>query len=232
MAAIVSSKATQSFLQHSLHLAVDNLISSGTVQQLIASTLNQVTSFDTVCRGSYDSDSYNICSLPVSQRRPSTHSSVAGDSTGKRPRLIRSQVCHQKSSIGVVLGSIWIRTCTLKAEVGSNASAGNLEIITSFIFYPALWLTKISFKYGMEANLQYSSTKGWKFNVMAVRAVPENSLIFELCRQGNVQAVQLMLTRGDASVKDISPKGWTPLHVSGLMLLAFEQVRAIMANLV
>jgi len=84
----------------------------------------------------------------------------------------------------------------------------------------------------MEANLQYSTTTGWKFNATALRAVPENSLIFELCRQGNVQAVQLMLARGDASVKDTSPKGWTPLHVSGRKLLAFEQVGAIVANLV
>ncbi len=39
-----------------------------------------------------------------------------------------------------------------------------------------------------------------------------------------------MLTRGDASVKDISPKGWTPLHVSGPKLLAVEHAVAIVAN--
>jgi hypothetical protein len=108
----------------------------------------------------------------------------------------------------------------LKAEGGVSAS--NLEVITSFILYPASWLINIGLRYGMEANLQYSPTTGWKFNITAVRAVPENSLIFELCRRGNVQAVQLMLTRGEASVKDVSPKGWTPLHVSGRELLAFE----------
>jgi len=44
--------------------------------------------------------------------------------------------------------------------------------------------------------------------------MPENSLLFDLCRTGDVQAVKLMLARGDASVKDTSPKVWTPLHVS------------------
>lgn len=211
VAAIVSSKAVQSFLQNSLHLAVDELLASGTVQQLMESTLNEVTSFDTACAGSYESDSYDIRRMPVSREGFSPKPSATDDSASKGPRLRRSRVCHQKSSIGVVLGSIWIRTSTLKAEEESNGLAGKLEVITSFMFYPASWLTRIGLRYGTEANLQYSQTTGWKFNVTALRAVPENSLIFELCRQGNVQAVQLMLARGDASVKDTTPKGWADL---------------------
>lgn len=97
--------------------------------------------------------------------------------------------------MGVVLGSIWIRTSTLKAEGGSNASAGKLEVITSSIFYPASWLTRISLRYGTEASLKYSASTGWRFNVEAVRAMPENSLLFDLCQMGDVQAVKLMLAR-------------------------------------
>lgn len=208
MAAIASSRVVQDFLQCSLHLAVDDLFSSGTVQQLMESTLNQVTSFDATYRGSYNSEHYDIHKVPISGEGDSTE-----DTAGKKPTMSRSKVCHQKSSIGVVLGSIWIRTSTLKVEEGSTTSSGQLEIITSFIFYPASWLVKFGFRYGTEASLRWSATTGWKFNVSAVRAVPENSLIFELCRAGNIEAVQLMLSRGDASVKDTSPKGWNPLHV-------------------
>lgn len=215
IAAIASNATVQKFLQRSLHLAVDDLFASGTVQQLMESSLNQVTSFDTTYSGSYSSDDYDIRKVPISgEETPSPKPNGVGkDRARKGPRLGRSKVCHQKSSIGVVLGSIWIRTSTLKAAEGSNASSGQLEVITSFIFYPASWLTKVGLRYGAEANLQWSATTGWKFNVAALRAVPENSLVFDMCKQGNVKAVQLMLSRGDASLKDTSPKGWTPLHV-------------------
>jgi len=214
VAAIVSSKAVQGFLQHSLHLAVDNLFASGTVQQLMDTTLNQVTSFDTASSGSYGSETYYIRNMPVSHGQSGPKTSTTEENPSHGPRLTRSKVCNQSSSMGVVLGSIWIRTSTLKAEDGSNASAGKLEVITSFIFYPVSWLTRIGLRYGTEASLKYSASTGWRFNVEAVRAMPENSLLFDLCRMGDVQAVKLMLARGDASVKDTSPKGWTPLHVS------------------
>lgn len=213
--AIVSNATVQKFLQRSLHLAVDDLFASGTVQQLMESSLNQVTSFDTTHSGSYSSDNYDIRKVPISgDEMPYSPPNGGSDEHARKgPRLGRSKVCHQKSSIGVVLGSIWIRTSTLKAAQGSNTSSGELEVITSFIFYPASWLTKVGLRYGTEANLQWSATTGWKFNVAILRAVPENSLIFDMCREGNVKAIQLMLSRGDASLKDTSPKGWTPLHV-------------------
>lgn len=47
-----------------------------------------------------------------------------------------------------------------------------------------------------------------------VRAIPENSLIFDFCKTGNMQGVQRLIARGDALVQDASSKGWAPLHVS------------------
>ncbi|RYP62973.1 hypothetical protein DL771_009500 [Monosporascus sp. 5C6A] len=174
MTAIVSSEAVQTFLQKSLHMAVDNLFASGTVQQLMDSTLNQVTSFNSITSGTYTAGGFDL------HRGAST-------------------TCHRTSSMGVVLGSIWVRTSTLRTEDGSDPSAGKLEVVTSFIFYPASWLTRIGLGYGTEANLNYSATGGWKFNITPVRAVSENALIFDLCRRGETQAVKLMLERGDAS---------------------------------
>lgn len=94
----------------------DDLFASGTVQQLMESSLNQVTSFDTTYSGSYSSDDYDIRKVPISgEETPSPKPNGVGkDRARKGPRLGRSKVCHQKSSIGVVLGSIWIRTSTLK----------------------------------------------------------------------------------------------------------------------
>ena len=235
-AAIAGNAMVQKFLQRSIHLAIDDLFASGTIGDLMESSMSQVTSFDTAYSGSYSPDNYDIRKMPMSEisgasfpNRPDKEAPSA-HRTQKPPRIARSKVCHQKSSMGVMLGSIWIRTSTLKAHEGSNASKGNVELITSFIFYPASWLTRVGFRYGTEANLQWSATTGWKFNVAAVRAVPENSLVFEMCRTGNIDGVQLLLSRGEASLKDTSPKGWTPLHV-GSLVVACNDVGPIMAQL-
>ncbi|KAK3361114.1 hypothetical protein B0T24DRAFT_691791 [Lasiosphaeria ovina] len=220
LSAIASSAVVQKFLQHSLHLAVDDLFASGTVQQLMEASLNKVTSFDAVHTGSYDGDQHDIHRVPVteyekSQSKQGNSAAASGQSAAAQetpPRLSRSRTCYGRSSIGVVLGSIWIRTSTLKVAEASSISAGQLEVITSFIFYPASWLSRVGLKYGAEANLQWSPLAGWKFKVATVRAVPENSYIFDFCRDGNVQAVMKLLERGDASLQDTSPKGWTPLH--------------------
>jgi len=222
LSAIASSAVVQRFLQQSMHLAVDDLFASGTVQQLMEASLNKVTTFDTVHAGSYDGEEHDIRRVPVTEYEESQSNADNTASDGQSaaqeapPRLSRSRTCYGTSSIGVVLGSIWIRTSTLKVAEASSISAGQLEVITSFIFYPASWLSRVGLRYGAEANLQWSPNSGWKFSVTAVRAVPENSHIFDFCREGNVKAVMRLIERGDASLEDTSPKGWTPLHVSAL----------------
>jgi hypothetical protein len=220
LSAIASSAVVQKFLQHSLHLAVDDLFASGTVQQLMEASLNKVTSFDAVHTGSYDGDEHDIRTVPITEYEKSqsktSNTTSGGQSAAQEapPRLGRSRTCYGTSSIGVVLGSIWIRTSTLKMAETCSISAGQLEVITSFIFYPASWLSRVGLRYGAEANLQWSPNTGWKFNVATIRAVPENSHIFDFCREGNVKAVMRLIERGYASLEDTSPKGWTPLHVS------------------
>jgi hypothetical protein len=130
LSAIASSAVVQKLLQHSLHLAVDDLFASGTVQQLMEASLNKVTSFDAVHTGSYDSDGHEICRIPVTEYEKS-QSKQTDSTTNKQsaaqeapPGLRRSRTCYGKSSIGVVLGSIWIRTSTLKVAEASSISAG------------------------------------------------------------------------------------------------------------
>lgn len=64
----------------------------------------------------------------------------------------------------------------------------------------------------MEVSL-FSNATGWQFNFNPVRAVPDNSPIFNACRKGNVSVVRYLLSEGEASVRDTDSKGWTPLHV-------------------
>jgi len=218
-AAIVSSKAVQTFMRQALHMAVDNLFASGTVEQLMDTTLDRVTAFESISSGKCSGDGQDLKRGGADSKRGVPNSPEDEDKCppqqGRRGSIFsRARVCHQTSSMGVVLGSIWVRTSTLKVEDGTDSSGRKLEVITSFIFYPASWLSRFGLGYGTEANLNYSVESGWKFNFAPVRAVSENALIFELCRRGETQAVELMLARGDASVKDTSPKGWSPLHVS------------------
>lgn len=199
-------------MKHSLQLTVEKLFESGTMEQLMDMSLSRMASFESACSVNCDSSDYNIRNTLRSKERYDLRKGQEKPPHAAS-RFTRSRVCHRTSSIGIMLGSIWVRISTLSVEVGSTASGERFEIITSFIFYPASWLTKVGFHYGAEASLT-NSTSGWKFNFNPVRAVPENSLLFEFCRTGNVRAVELLLERGQASLRDTSPKGWTPLHVS------------------
>ncbi len=62
---IASSPRVRDFLQHSLHLAVDNLFKSGTVEQLMGDAVDQVTSFNCTSRGSYGEDGSKIKNVDV-----------------------------------------------------------------------------------------------------------------------------------------------------------------------
>jgi len=212
-----SSPRVQDFLQRSLHLAVDSLFRSGTVEQLMDDTIKQITSFDCTCRGSYGAGGPEIQNADGLEDGSGAQGSTPSASRS-HPTLKKARVCHQTSSMGVLFGSIWIRTSTLKVGDEATGSSGQAEVITSFIFYPSSWLRWFGVRSGAESNLQFSPGTGWEFNISPVRAVPETSLIFDLCRAGNVSAVKLLLSRGDASVKDTSPQGWTPLHVGRLFV--------------
>ncbi|TVY81433.1 hypothetical protein LSUE1_G001778 [Lachnellula suecica] len=208
---LISNRVVKTFLKHSLKLAVDNLFESGTVEDLMNNTLNRMTTFESTATGEYTSDDYNFCdpSLPQGNRQHTGSLGFEGKSTSFEGS--RSRVCHQTSSIGVVVGNIWVRTSTLRMGTTSTDSGGNFQIVTSFIFYPASWLSRIGLGQGVEASLR-NSKNGWQFDFNPIRAVSDSSLIFELCKIGDVRPVEHLIQRGDASIRDTSSKGWTPLH--------------------
>ena len=156
--------------------------------------------------GTYTSEDYSIQNTTKTRYHQQDTGAFA-----KSPRA--SRVCHRTSSVGVLCGSIWVRVSTLCLATKSAAISRDFQITTSFIFYPSSWLTRLGLGYGVEASLQ-NSKGGWKFDFNPIRAVPDDSLIFELCRDGDLMGVNRLLMRRDADLRDTSSRGWTPLHVS------------------
>ena len=65
---------------------------------------------------------------------------------------------------------------------------------TAYNIRPAPWLIRLGLGYGLYFGLLSSSTQGWKTSLNTFRPVPDDSLIFKLCKQGNVLAVRKLLS--------------------------------------
>jgi len=168
-----------------------------------------MTSFESTATGEYNHEEYHIFNEVSSKDcRQVGNENYCPSFEGSF-----SRACHQTSSIGVVLGKIWVRISTLRMTTNSTGPEGSFQIVTSFIFYPANWLLRFGLNRGVEASIR-SSKRGWQFDFNPIRAVPDNSLIFELCKIGDVRSVEHLIQRGGASILDTSSKGWMPLHVS------------------
>jgi len=83
---------------------------------------------------------------------------------------------------------------------------------TSITVLPKPWV------FGWGFAISYSTSGGswipqfgFQFRHYNIRS--EDALIFEFCFSGNLEGVQALLRRGDASPFDCDPEGWTPLHV-------------------
>jgi len=88
------------------------------------------------------------------------------------------------------------------------------EHTTSYTIYPATWLIRLGFHCGLRLGFLSSSTQGWKNTIMTFCPVPDDALIFEFSKEGNLSAVKKLLSGGHASVQDTDSQGYTPLHVS------------------
>ena len=198
----LSQRAMNTFMNHSLS-------GTGTVEDLMNQTIDQMAPFDPV-----GSKGYNGYNEPVE----GDYQHMNGYQKRNRAfRHSRPRVSHGASSMGVLVGNIWTRTATVHIDVETDPkkTQEEVEVITSYVYYPADWLMKVGFNHGIEATLKQSgTTAGWNFVLNPIHAIPRDSIIFEFCKQGNVEAVALMMQRGETSVRDTSPEGWTPLHVS------------------
>ena len=81
----------------------------------------------------------------------------------------------------------------------------------SYTFKPAEWLKTLGCNYKFKVRLLSSSTMGWQHTLQISRIVPDDSLIFAFCKQGNFDGVRSLLANGRASVRDVDSLGCTPL---------------------
>ncbi len=142
------------------------------------------------------------------------------DKSAQTPRHIhREGIRAQQVSytIKTSFGAVYFRSRTFRIRKRFNSETGRsndqYEFETYFTWHPAPWLMRLGIKFGVNASIS-KSYWGWKNTLNTFSAVPDDSLIFDFCKTGNIGGVQTLLTRGKASVRDTNSQGWTPLHVS------------------
>lgn len=168
-----------------------------------------------------------ICTIYVDVRIVSFPESMGSeeganikDRSAQTPRQIhREEVRTQQVSytIKTSFGAVYFRSRTFRTRERFKSDTGRsnnqYEFETHFTWHPAHWLMRLGIKFGVNANIS-KSYWGWKNTLNSFSAVPDDSLIFDFCKTGNIGGVQSLLTRGKASVRDTNTQGWTPLHVS------------------
>lgn len=178
------------------------------VQELMLHAIAQtaVTTFDSASLEIFAQDGYTIDQC--GQLRTKTF--VYAEN-------LQYRVDHRVSTMRTALGCAWIRTTTIQYDDITSEKGTSYQTIRSLILYPTRWLQYMGIQSGLEAVVA-SAGRSWLFNcnITTTCAVPEDSLIFDLCRSGQTRAVEALLEKGMASVVDTSPKGWKPLHVSRL----------------
>ncbi|KAL4874650.1 hypothetical protein BJY04DRAFT_11107 [Aspergillus karnatakaensis] len=126
----------------------------------------------------------------------------------RKARSFRSKSCKTP------FGTLHLHTrITERQELEDGETRSETDTETSIIFHPAPWLLKLGLRYGLNA-MSINHHKTWQYTIMPVHAVPNDSLIFDFCKDGNVEAIKRLFDRGEASVYDTDTNGWTPLFVS------------------
>ena len=138
----------------------------------------------------------------------------------QKATMIKRTLRENKSVIESFLGTIWTTSITnvrTSREIGDLApyrEQDQYEHKTSYSICPAPWLIRLGVHYGIHLGFLSSPTQGWKNSLKTFCPVPDDALIFEFCRQGNVPGVRSLLSGGHASIRDTNSQGYTPLHVS------------------
>jgi hypothetical protein len=206
-----SQAELQASLGSALQLAAENYFRGGAFEKAMNETIHRVATIQTTYRygeKEWSKPDGNDTNTTL-HHHYSAESLEIVHSGSQHHRPSQSRICQRATATGVVLGTVWLRTTSVQVNSHTDKS---VDIVSSFTFFPPWWLTKVGVKYGVEANL-FSTATGWQFNFNPIRAVPDDSPIFNACRKGNISAVQFLLSQGNASVRDTNSKGWTPLHV-------------------
>ena len=138
----------------------------------------------------------------------------------EKNRYLATCIYYSHSKMESVFGTaLFIRRTTYEVRKEGHTIVSNTCIGSqiSVVFHPSQWLLRLGCRTGLRAALQHSA-KGWDFTIATTRPVPDDSLVFDLCKAGSVEGVKALFKRGEASPMDIDSRGYTPLHVSFLHL--------------
>lgn len=193
---------------------------SGKVQELMLHAISQTATatFESTSMEIFAQDGYTMNDNGVVQCKTFVYS-----------KCLQYRVCHRASSFRMAFGCVWVRTTTVYHNDHIAGTCGKSQSVTSFVFYPTRWAQRLGVRNGLEA-IMATGSKSWLFNcrLTLTRAVPEDALIFDLCRTGQTRAVETIISKGIGSVVDTSPKGWKPLHVSIFKRSSqFDQCKAL-----
>lgn len=148
--------------------------------------------------------------------------SVLGGPGGKQTWVKRA-LLKERSVMEYFLATIraesnrWLQTPRATDDLAAYCERDQHEHETSYTIYPATRLIRLGVRHGLRLRFLSSSTQGWDTTLKAFSPVPDDSLIFEFCKEGNIAAVRRLLSSGHASVRDTDSRGYAPLHISLLV---------------
>ena len=132
---------------------------------------------------------------------------------------LRRTIWQDAKVVETFLGTfrLWSRTLLVSNQSErpmSSEEEGHFGYENIFRLIPPSWLVRFGFNYGVSGCISQSPLSGPTIVLDVVRSVPDDAVIFDLCREGRVGCVQALLNRGEASAKDVDSQGRTPLYVS------------------
>lgn len=163
---------------------------------------------------------WDATTFPAGNLQPAQSDHLVPDGSWQQHAWVKRTLKVERSVMEYFLGTVraesntQLRTARKTSGLTPYYEQDQYEHETSYTIYPAAWLIRLGVQYGLNLRFSSSSTQGWKTTLKAVCPVPDDALIFEFCKEGNVPAVRKLLSRGHASVRDTDSRGYTPLHVS------------------
>lgn len=216
MTAMFQNPMIRKTLETAIKAAVESNLQA-TLNQQPASWQAVSATFEESKEKSYTLDDNNSRS-----RKRSVSPNV--DKRGPKRRRLRHASLSTTSVKDIFFGRIYLQTDTYHVTTGpysshnSSFSNGVLERETTLIYHPAQWLIRGGVTFGVNV-LFMRAAQGLTHQIRTFRTVPDDSLIFEFCREGNLDGIRSLLRRKEASPWDVNSKGWTPLYVSHSLAL-------------
>ncbi|KAL9120774.1 MAG: hypothetical protein Q9187_002672 [Circinaria calcarea] len=150
-----------------------------------------------------------------------------------RYQPLRNRTVRTRSNIlQTFIGSLHVESKTIHVQpkyssirpAHDSQSEAQYEYQTaSVIVYPAPWLVNRGFSYSPRVNA--AGPPFWDLKLRVTHAVPDDNLVFEFCKQGNVPGLKCLFARKQASTKDVDSQGRTPIYRKSTLTDATNTLR-------